>query len=189
MNLVSFLVLCWLFAWFGRTKKNRLSYDKPTLLIAHRGLTSRHVENSLKALTESFSVNADGVEFDVQLGSDVVPMVFHDRSLVRLTGISANIDDVTYSELSNIQFQCVGYEDVYSISSLEDILAVMPKQKLINIELKETVAIKGRVGVKSIIKIITEFKDQLNIVISSFDPKILSMVYEENRKLFFGALS
>jgi glycerophosphoryl diester phosphodiesterase len=60
-------------------------------MVAHRGWSTRHPENSIKAIQASIDVGCQWVEFDVQLSGDEVPMVFHDASLNRTTGLKGDI--------------------------------------------------------------------------------------------------
>ena len=159
------------------------------LVIAHRGLTSLHLENTLAALRSAFEHKADGVEFDVQLSKDLIPMVFHDRTLDRLVHIKACIDDLTLAELKNLRQSSVRYKNqVYAISTLQEILHFMPANKIINIELKETTGMKGLEGMKSVLKVIEPFKNKLKIIISSFEPEILHMVSQLDHDYMKGLL-
>lgn len=47
-------------------------------------------------------MGADGIEFDVQLARDGVPVVVHDLTLKRLAGLRLSIKDLTSQELSKI---------------------------------------------------------------------------------------
>lgn len=57
----------------------------PPLNIGHRGASGEAPENTLAAFELALRQGADGVEFDVQLSSDGVPMVIHDARLDRTT--------------------------------------------------------------------------------------------------------
>jgi glycerophosphoryl diester phosphodiesterase len=59
--------------------------SKP-LIIGHRGASASAPENTLIAFELAMTEGADGIEFDVQLASDDVPVVIHDGSLKR-TGL------------------------------------------------------------------------------------------------------
>jgi glycerophosphoryl diester phosphodiesterase len=50
---------------------------------AHRGASARQPENTIAAFTAAMAAGADGVEFDVQLSSDGVPVVIHDEKVDR----------------------------------------------------------------------------------------------------------
>ncbi len=70
-------------------------------LYAHRGLhdnASDAPENSMKAFRKA--VNAGfGIEMDIQLTKDRVPVVFHDFTLKRVCGVDGRVKDYTYEEL------------------------------------------------------------------------------------------
>jgi len=57
----------------------------PPLVFAHRGGSKLRPENTLVAFDHGLSVGADGLELDVRLSSDGVPMVHHDATLDRTT--------------------------------------------------------------------------------------------------------
>src|SRR5262245_9456168 len=115
-----FMVCCLHLGMVTKTHEPKVIFDEQrTLIVAHRGLTCLDLENTLSALTAAFEVGADGVEFDVQLSKDLVPMVFHDRELLRLTGIDKNIDDVSYEELKKLQQKSERYEMSYPIATLQ----------------------------------------------------------------------
>ncbi|MDH4143174.1 MAG: glycerophosphodiester phosphodiesterase family protein, partial [Chloroflexota bacterium] len=57
------------------------------LRLAHRGDWRRAPENTIEALQAAFDVAAcDGVEIDVQLSADGVPILLHDDTLQRVQG-------------------------------------------------------------------------------------------------------
>jgi glycerophosphoryl diester phosphodiesterase len=70
------------------------------LVIAHRGASAVAPENTLAAFTRAIEDGADGIEFDVRLAHDGVPVVIHDATLVRTGGLKKHIRDLTSSELS-----------------------------------------------------------------------------------------
>lgn len=57
--------------------------DKIPLIIGHRGASALAPENTLAAFTQAFRDKADGIEFDVRLARDGVPVVIHDATLKR----------------------------------------------------------------------------------------------------------
>jgi glycerophosphoryl diester phosphodiesterase len=61
-----------------------LSLDIP-LVFAHRGGSKLRPENTLVAFDHGLALGADGLEFDVRLSRDGVPMVHHDETLDRTT--------------------------------------------------------------------------------------------------------
>jgi len=56
------------------------------LIIGHRGASAHAPENTMAAFQLAIEVGADGIEFDVRLSRDGVPVVIHDDNL-RRTGL------------------------------------------------------------------------------------------------------
>ena len=53
------------------------------LIIGHRGSSALAPENTMAAFALALEEGADGVEFDVRLARDGVPVVIHDATLER----------------------------------------------------------------------------------------------------------
>jgi glycerophosphoryl diester phosphodiesterase len=68
-------------------------------LIAHRGESADHPENTLSAITAALDAGADGVEFDLQFTGDGQPVVLHDRDLRRTGALSEFIDDLETADV------------------------------------------------------------------------------------------
>jgi glycerophosphoryl diester phosphodiesterase len=68
-------------------------------VVAHRGETFGAPENTLAAFELAAARGADAVELDVQVSSDGVPVVIHDRHLDRTTDGSGPVRSRTWAEL------------------------------------------------------------------------------------------
>ena len=75
---------------------------KQPLIIAHRGSSSVAPENTLAAFAQAIADGADGIEFDVQLAKDGVPVVVHDANLRRTANRNDAIKNLTSAELASI---------------------------------------------------------------------------------------
>lgn len=72
------------------------------LIIGHRGDSSHAPENTLAAIRLAMDVGADGVEFDVRLAKDGVPVVIHDTDLKRVAGRDLRVHQLTSNELGQL---------------------------------------------------------------------------------------
>ncbi len=72
------------------------------LIIGHRGASAHAPENTLAAFKMAIDAGADGVEFDVQLAKDGVPVVIHDATLKRTGGQKGSVAGLTSKELAKI---------------------------------------------------------------------------------------
>jgi glycerophosphoryl diester phosphodiesterase len=69
-------------------------------LIAHRGNAAEFPENTLQAFESAIELGVRDIEFDVQMTSDKVPVVFHDADLQRVADRAGSIHEMTWAELA-----------------------------------------------------------------------------------------
>jgi glycerophosphoryl diester phosphodiesterase len=79
-----------------------LSGSTLPLVIGHRGASAFAPENTIAAFERALRDGADGIEFDVQLARDGVPVVIHDATLRRTAGIDAPVAALSSTDLSAI---------------------------------------------------------------------------------------
>ena len=103
-----------------------------TIVFAHRGLPVKFAENSLQGFKYAVEHGAEGVEFDVHLTKDKVPVVMHDETLDRTTNGTGYIKDYTFNEIR--KFHLENGEPVPLLSELFEIL--QDKDLYINLEFK-----------------------------------------------------
>lgn len=73
--------------------------DSRLLIIGHRGASAHAPENTLAAFERAFDDGADGIEFDVRLARDGVPVVVHDAMLLRTTLRQGSVESFASEEL------------------------------------------------------------------------------------------
>ncbi|CAA0082026.1 Uncharacterised protein [BD1-7 clade bacterium] len=74
----------------------------PEQFVAHRGLQSQYVENSLSGFQAAILAGALHVEMDIQLSKDGIAMLYHDVTLDRVSGIKGSIFDFACSHLTDL---------------------------------------------------------------------------------------
>ena len=72
--------------------------EKP-LIIAHRGASALAPENTLAAFQKAIEDGADGIEFDVRITKDGVPVVFHDPTLKRIARQEISVSSLSCEQL------------------------------------------------------------------------------------------
>ena len=101
---------------------------------AHRGLhdnRSDAPENSLLAFKRAADAGY-GMEMDVQLTKDLVPVIFHDFTLERACHAPGKISDYTYEELQRFTL----FESEERIPKLQEVLRVVGGRTPLIVELK-----------------------------------------------------
>src|ERR1044072_9375068 len=69
------------------------------LIIGHRGAPLIALENTTPAFAAAIAAGADGIEFDVRLSSDGVPVIIHDDTLTRTHRVRRRVAELTVAEL------------------------------------------------------------------------------------------
>lgn len=138
------------------------------LVIAHRGDTKDHLENTLPAIASALKLGVDGIEVDLQLTRDERVVVFHDDDLKRLAGREGTVQDFTWSVLKKIPLLKGGF-----IPTLEDLLDLAGDRCLLNLEIKTLphwyAPGDGRLEAK-IAEILRNFSLSETILMSCFHP-------------------
>lgn len=132
------------------------------LIIAHRGASAELPENTLVAFRRALALGVDGIELDVRLTRDGVPVVFHDASLRRLTGVPGRLADLTWRALAALR---VGGAE--PIPRLTTVLRLVGNRALVQIE------IKAGVDVGPVIEAIRKAHALRRVIIASFDAGIV----------------
>src|SRR5687768_2540756 len=72
------------------------------LVFAHRGGARLAPENTMEAFQNGMALGSDGLELDVHLASDGVPVVIHDKTLERTTSATGLVSARTSTELASV---------------------------------------------------------------------------------------
>lgn len=140
---------------------------------AHRGFFDNGngiPENSLPSF-ENAIVHNVGIELDIQLSSDGVPMVFHDADLERMCGVKGKVWEYTAAELQTMSLS--GTE--HTIPTLAQTLAVIDGRVPIIVEHK-----MDRIDTAVCEKSYALLKDYTGAwCMKSFDPRAV-MWYKSN---------
>jgi glycerophosphoryl diester phosphodiesterase len=106
------------------------------LVIAHRGDSRSCPENTLAAFASAAAAGADGIELDVRLSADGIPVVCHDATLARFGGGTRRLSRRTLADLGR---DSVGawFSQRYAaqrIPTLAAVLGSFPRQVFIELK-------------------------------------------------------
>ncbi len=132
------------------------------LIIAHRGASAEKPENTLVAFRRALALGADGLELDIHVTRDGVPVVFHDASLFRLTGVHGEIASTTWRELKKLRV--LGCEP---IPRLVDVLGLVRSRAVVQIEFK------AGVPVAPVFSVIKSARAAKWVILASFSTALL----------------
>lgn len=140
---------------------------------AHRGLhRGKSVpENSMEAFRLAVE-NGYGIELDVHLTKDKIPVIFHDKNLQRVCKVNKNISDCTLEDLREYNL----YDSTEKIPTLQEVLDLVDGQVPLIIELKsEDLDLE-------ICRVVTSYLDDYSglYCVESFNPLVVRW-YKKNR--------
>lgn len=115
------------------------------LVFAHRGGAKLAPENTMAAFERGLAAGADGLECDVHLSADGVPVVIHDPTLERTTDRTGAVRTLTADELARVDAGFhFGADEGHpfrgqgiGVPRFEDVLRLDPAVRVI-VELKES---------------------------------------------------
>ena len=146
-------------------------YPRTPLVLAHRGASAEAPENTLAAFRLALAQGADGVELDVILSADGVPVVIHDDTLDRTTTGAGPVSRLSLAELKALSAgyaACFGAQyQAEQIPTLAEVFAACGEQPLINIELKHDRS-PGRQLAARVVDLIHAHGRQGRVIVSSF---------------------
>jgi glycerophosphoryl diester phosphodiesterase len=107
-----------------------ISKTRP-LVIAHRGDSSRALENSLEAFRLALSVPADMIELDIRMSKDKVLYVMHDERTGRTSESDISIERSLSADIAKVRLR-----NGEPVPTLDDVLRLVKGKAGLNIEIK-----------------------------------------------------
>ncbi|HET9528563.1 MAG TPA: glycerophosphodiester phosphodiesterase [Pyrinomonadaceae bacterium] len=90
------------------------------LVIGHRGASAVAPENTIPAFEAAIAAGADGVEFDVRLSSDGVPVIIHDDTLQRTHALRRRVGELSAEDLRAVDVPSL--RDLFELMSQNDLI-------------------------------------------------------------------
>ena len=152
------------------------------LIQAHRGASAYAPENTLAAFKLAVEMQADGVELDVHLTKDGVPVVNHNFHVNDTSNGRGDIKDMTLDEIRKFNFafryNSTELADKYGfqpIPTLEDVYALLsPTGMFVNVELKST----EEELLEKCNALADKYEMKGKVLYSSFDHRALMRIHE-----------
>lgn len=153
------------------------------LKIGHRGAKAYIAENTLESIRKAMDCGVDGIEIDVHLCASGELMVFHDVTLDRMTNGKGEV-----AKQSLLALKALKVNGGFSIPTLEEVLDLIDKKCLVNIELK------GKNTAHTACMVIKKYIAHNNwcysdFIVSSFQYKELEDVFNIDKNVPLGVLT
>lgn len=181
--VIAAVILLYLLSVMPRISKQGERSKFSKVYYAHRGLHDNKgeaPENSMEAFRKAAKCGY-GIEMDVRLTKDMVPVVFHDKNLTRMCGRPERVSDLTYAQLKDITLA----ESAETIPLFEEVLKMVKGRVPLIIEYKVDWM---DISICPIVdKMLREYKGLY--CIESFNPMVLMWYRRYHNEIFRGQLA
>jgi glycerophosphoryl diester phosphodiesterase len=154
---------------------------KLPLIIGHRGASVVAPENTMAAFRQALAVGADGIEFDVRLTRDLVPVVIHDSTLRRTGRLPDRVVDLTSEEIVKVDVgswfgrQFAGE----TVPSLADLFGLFQSnESILYLEMKCDAISEYRPLAEACARLIDAYSLQERVVVECFQLQALTILKE-----------
>jgi glycerophosphoryl diester phosphodiesterase len=104
------------------------------IVVAHRGASATHPENTEAAFEAAITSGAEVVEFDVRVTADGHPVVMHDASVDRITDGHGPIRSLSLEQVRVLRIR--SGDGVHQVPTLPEVLSLASGRIGVDIELK-----------------------------------------------------
>ncbi len=163
---------------------------KKPMIFAHRGASWDAPENTMPAFRLAMSQPADGIELDVHLTQDGIPVVIHDETADRTGTRSGRVVDRPLAWWREGDFGVWKHPSFAgtTLPTLEEVLALLaPWHGWLNIELKTDV-IRYEGIEQKVLDLVARAGMRQRVVISSFHHQTLAVCHQVDPEVETAAL-
>ena len=141
-------------------------------IIAHRGASKYAPENTMPAFQLAYDMKAEGIETDVQLTKDGIPVLIHDETLQRATGIKGFVKNFTLEDVRKLdagKYFSSKFIGTKLITLDEFLEWASNKELYLNLELKNNKIDYKDIECK-VLDLLEKYNFKKQTTISSFNP-------------------
>ena len=155
---------------------DRAAFGRGVWVIAHRGASRDCPENTIAAFDEALRRRCDAIELDLQLTRDGIPVVYHDRTLHKISNRRHRVATRTLAQLRELDAgawfgpRFAGQR----VSTLAEVLARYSRRTRLLLELKLRASQPNRLRLaRSVTETVRDADATERVHILCFDPELL----------------
>lgn len=162
------------------------------LIVAHRGASKDHPENTLEAFEAATVAGAGAVEFDVRVTSDGHAVVLHDASVDRTTDGAGLVRDLTLEQVRCLRINTS--EGDTGVPTLREVLESLSGRVAVDIEIKNVPGEPDfdpdrEVAVELVHAALDEVAFVGEVIVSSFNPRSIDASRSARPEIATGLLT
>lgn len=134
----------------------------------------------MAAFREAIRVGSDGIEFDVRLTRDGVPVIIHDNTLRRTTGLKHRLADLSWPELESLEVAVPSLEELFTLFEENDLMLFL--------EMKVDSAAEHAPLAEACCRLIDKHSFKERVIVECFDLAALKVVKSIDSEIKTAAL-
>ena len=134
----------------------------------------------MAAFREAIAAGSDGIEFDVRLTGDGVPVIIHDHTLRRTAGLQHRVADLPWSELEKLNVGVPSLVQLFTLFEANDLMLFL--------EMKVDSAAENAPLAEACCKLIDTHSFKERVIIECFDLTALEVVKNIDSEIKTAAL-
>lgn len=155
-------------------------------LIAHRGYSAVAPENTLASFNAALNESVWGVEFDIHISADGIPVIIHDAMVNRTTNGNGKVAEKTIAQLQSLNAGSwfhpkFATETIPTLEQVLDLFSGTPVNLYIELKSPQTWSDSA---VLNLIKMLEPWRDRA--VIASFDHFSLKKLSQQFPQFYWG---
>ncbi|HEV7683355.1 MAG TPA: glycerophosphodiester phosphodiesterase family protein [Pyrinomonadaceae bacterium] len=164
------------------------------LILGHRGASALAPENTLAAFARAIDDGADGIEFDVRLSRDGIPVVIHDATLKRTALIDGSVAEMTAAELRAVDVgswftgrstESFRGENLPTLAQVFELFSTNDGQLYVEMKCDKH---EGSELASAVVKLTSECRMVDRVVVESFDHAAIAAVKKADSGIRTAAL-
>jgi glycerophosphoryl diester phosphodiesterase len=164
------------------------------MILGHRGWSAEYPENTCLAFEKALELGIDGIEFDVQLTRDGMPVIIHDARVDRTTDGTGRVSELTVEALRPFNAAAkkqtthvLGFQPIPTLGEVLKAAYSVHPCALCNSEIKVHEG-DGKDVIDETLRSLQEHPYAQNILFSSFHHGCLTYLRERDSQARIGLL-
>ncbi|PWI57885.1 hypothetical protein BM613_06505 [Sulfoacidibacillus thermotolerans] len=166
-----------------------LFHNTSQIKIAHRGASANYPENTLPSFQGAIELGAQMIELDVHLTLDEELVIIHDATLDRTTDHTGEVAMLPWHTMAKADAGSWRGESFRHtpLPRLQDVLAWLPNDIMLNLELKGTPHTAARLAAHTL-NALNQFHCEERVLLSSFNHELLATLRKLHSNIALGAI-
>jgi glycerophosphoryl diester phosphodiesterase len=152
---------------------SELPRGRRPLVISHAACKGHAPENTLAGIRAALEFGSDAIEIDVHSTADGVPVLLHDDTVDRTTGVSGDVREMSFEAVRRLDAGSLTFEGRFAgerVPALEEVVELTMGRALLVFEIKQ------RNIERQIVELVRRMGAADDVMVWSFQPGVVAVM-------------